>query len=237
MVWICSSKKQIPIGCVRQFRIRLEFAFFRNKWAPSKKVIGKLCLYVSHSYPFEIVSIGLHKFVNRDLINCKIFLFFADSTIWMDFETIADNWSQYVHRFRKFNKKMALPKDDTEIEETPNAEVPAPPVPWPYMSVSSLITSLALKTAAVGLIWSWGYLNLSPGWLVAPICLAVWKSENRRNNELKRLTAQASVMAKEKQIIINRMDELPSWVYFPDFDRAEWLNRVNINLYKIVEIS
>ena len=102
--------------------------------------------------------------------------------------------------------------------------------PWPYMNIGSLTISFLAKLAAAGVIWGWGYSNLSIAWLVAPIALAAWKSERRKDNELKVITAQASVMAKEKELIMSRLDELPSWVYFPDFDRAEWLNKV---LYKI----
>ncbi|XP_033205710.1 extended synaptotagmin-like protein 2 isoform X2 [Bombus vancouverensis nearcticus] len=104
------------------------------------------------------------------------------------------------------------------------------PNPWPYMNVGSLTISFFTKLATVGFIWSWGYLNLNIAWLIAPIALVAWKTERRKDNELKAITAQASVMAKEKELIMSRLDELPSWVYFPDFDRAEWLNKV---LYKI----
>ncbi|XP_076750730.1 extended synaptotagmin-like protein 2 isoform X2 [Xylocopa sonorina] len=102
--------------------------------------------------------------------------------------------------------------------------------PWPYMNIGSLTISFLTKLATAGAIWGWGYLNLSIGWLIAPIALAAWRMERRKDNELKTITAQASVMAKEKEVIANRLDELPSWVYFPDFDRAEWLNKV---LYKV----
>ncbi|XP_076667035.1 extended synaptotagmin-like protein 2 isoform X2 [Andrena cerasifolii] len=101
---------------------------------------------------------------------------------------------------------------------------------WPYMNIGSLTISFLAKLAAASVIWGWGYSNLSIAWLIAPIALAAWKSERRKDNELKAITAQASVMAKEKELIMSRLDELPSWVYFPDFDRAEWLNKV---LYKV----
>ncbi|KAG8034618.1 hypothetical protein G9C98_007694 [Cotesia typhae] len=103
-------------------------------------------------------------------------------------------------------------------------------ISWPYMTIKSFSTSLILKVAAVGAIWGWGYMNWSIGWLLPPVILSVWKVENSRSSELKRLTAQAAVMAKEKDIITSRLDELPSWVYFPDFDRVEWLNKI---LYKV----
>lgn len=106
----------------------------------------------------------------------------------------------------------------------------AKPNPWPYMNIGSLSISFLTKLAAAGIIWGWGYLNLSIAWLIAPLALAAWKSERRKDNELKTITAQASVMAKEKELIMSRIDELPSWVYFPDFDRAEWLNKVRETL-------
>ncbi|XP_015602160.1 extended synaptotagmin-2 isoform X2 [Cephus cinctus] len=95
--------------------------------------------------------------------------------------------------------------------------------------VLSLAKSFATKLATVGIIWGWGYMNWSIAWLIGPVILSVWKMEKKRDNELRRITAQAMAMSQEKQIIMNRLDELPSWVYFPDFDRAEWLNRI---LYK-----
>ncbi|KAL0121272.1 hypothetical protein PUN28_008736 [Cardiocondyla obscurior] len=117
---------------------------------------------------------------------------------------------------------------DGESED--NVSKDSKPVNWPYMNVSSLTISFLTKMTAAGIIWGWGYLNFSIAWLIAPIVFSVWKAERKRDNELKTITAQASVLAKEKELIVSRMNELPSWVYFPDFDRAEWLNRI---LYKV----
>lgn len=104
------------------------------------------------------------------------------------------------------------------------------PITWPYMNISSLTISFLTKLAAAGIIWGWGYFNYSIAWLIAPIALSVWKTECKKDNELRILTTQASALAKEKIMIMGRIDELPSWVYFPDFDRAEWLNRI---LFKV----
>ncbi|XP_043251103.1 extended synaptotagmin-3 isoform X1 [Colletes gigas] len=116
------------------------------------------------------------------------------------------------------------------MEDTRKDNKVCKPNPWPYLNIGSLAVSFFTKLATVGVIWGCGYLHLSVAWLIVPIALAVWKSERRKDNELKAITAQATVMAKEKELIISRLDELPSWVYFPDFDRAEWLNKV---LYKV----
>jgi len=109
------------------------------------------------------------------------------------------------------------------------------PIAWPYMNVSSLTISFLTKLAAAGIIWGWGYYNYSIAWLIAPIAFSVWKAERKKDNELRTITAQASVLAKEKELIVSRMNELPSWVYFPDFDRAEWLNRVWLTIFLILD--
>ena len=30
---------------------------------------------------------------------------------------------------------------------------------------------------------------------------------------------------KSIKVILSRVQDLPSWVFFPDFERTEWLNR------------
>ncbi|XP_070155896.1 extended synaptotagmin-2 isoform X2 [Polyergus mexicanus] len=117
-------------------------------------------------------------------------------------------------------------------EETGNnaSNKDSKPIIWPYMNVGSLTVSFLTKLAAAGLIWGLGYFNYSITWLIAPIAFSVWRTEYKKDNELRMLTTQASALAKEKVLIMGRIDELPSWVYFPDFDRAEWLNRI---LYKV----
>ena len=99
---------------------------------------------------------------------------------------------------------------------------------WPYMTFGSLGKSLFMKVATVGIIWGVGYFNWNFAWLIPPIAFVVLKGERKKDGELKRLTAQATALSKEKIIIENRIDELPTWVYFPDYDRAEWLNGVRI---------
>ncbi|XP_011502857.1 PREDICTED: extended synaptotagmin-1 isoform X2 [Ceratosolen solmsi marchali] len=101
---------------------------------------------------------------------------------------------------------------------------------WPHMTFYSLSKSFFIKLATVGIIWGVGFLNWNFAWLVPPIAFVVLKSERKRDGDLKRLTAQATALSKEKIIIESRIDELPTWVYFPDYDRAEWLNGI---LYKL----
>lgn len=101
---------------------------------------------------------------------------------------------------------------------------------WPYMNIGSLSIGFLTRLLSAGVIWGWGYMNWSIGWLIVPIALVTWRTETQKDAHLRAITAQASVMTEEKQMITNRIDELPSWVYFPDYDRAEWLNKVSNTL-------
>ncbi|XP_058803408.1 extended synaptotagmin-2 isoform X2 [Phymastichus coffea] len=114
-------------------------------------------------------------------------------------------------------KDLNLEKEDNQIKS------------WPYMTFGTLIKSLFTKAITVGIIWGVGYMNWNFAWLIPPIAFIVLRGERKKDAQMKRLTAQATALAKDKIIIENRIDELPVWVYFPDYDRAEWLNGV---LYK-----
>ncbi|XP_016838041.1 extended synaptotagmin-1 isoform X2 [Nasonia vitripennis] len=124
---------------------------------------------------------------------------------------------------------MALASGITENDPNGVEEIEAPKT-WPYMTFASLGKSLFMKLATVGVIWGVGYMNWNFAWLIPPIAFVVLKSEQKKDGNLKRLTAQATALSKEKIIIENRIDDLPTWVYFPDYDRAEWLNGI---LYKV----
>lgn len=112
-----------------------------------------------------------------------------------------------------------------KIEDDKN-KIVAQKSSWPHFTILSLSTSFIGKFAAVGVIWGLGYMNWSLAWLIAPVLLSVWRSETKKDNQLRLSAAQAISLMNEKQMIETRMNELPSWVYFPDFDRAEWLNKV-----------
>lgn len=70
-------------------------------------------------------------------------------------------------------------------------------------------------------------MNWNFAWLILPIAYLVLVSEKKKTGYLRRLTAQATALSKDRIIVESRIDELPSWVFFPDYSRVEWLNEVN----------
>lgn len=105
----------------------------------------------------------------------------------------------------------------------------APAKPSRTQTQGVQLLSLGLKSAKVAamllVVWLIGYVGLSVTWvLIALVCYVVG-NEYSRNRETKRAYAKQAVIDEQKAILA-RVDELPSWVYFPDVERAEWLNKM-----------
>ncbi|XP_055676683.1 extended synaptotagmin-2 isoform X2 [Lutzomyia longipalpis] len=90
----------------------------------------------------------------------------------------------------------------------------------------SLIYTVAKRVAVVGVIYFVGYMGWSVAWLIAPVIFSVARTQMRKKTELRRNIAKASAIATEREMILARIDELPAWVYFPDIERCEWVNRI-----------
>ena len=84
--------------------------------------------------------------------------------------------------------------------------------------VIKVIKKFLLKSVGWVTIYLVGYYNFSMAWLVTPLVLTVlrsqWKSE--RNNKL--MAAREAALTDEKTMIESRIrvEDLPSWVFFPD---------------------
>lgn len=94
-------------------------------------------------------------------------------------------------------------------------------------SIFTLVYSLVKKVTVVGAVYFVGYMGWSVAWLITPVILAVTREYWRHTSDLRRSIAKATATANEKDVILARINDLPAWVYFPDVERCEWINRVN----------
>lgn len=90
----------------------------------------------------------------------------------------------------------------------------------------SIIYSAAKKVAVVGVVYFIGYMNWSVAWLLCPLLLSVIRDQYRSKHDIRRAVAKASATASDKEVILARLNDLPAWVFFPDVERCEWLNRI-----------
>uniref|UniRef100_A0A1B6M122 Extended synaptotagmin-like protein 2a n=1 Tax=Graphocephala atropunctata TaxID=36148 RepID=A0A1B6M122_9HEMI len=98
-------------------------------------------------------------------------------------------------------------------------------------SVFDILKHASKQIAAVSVIYLIGYFNISPAWLIGPLVLSVMRDQWKKEKELKRNMAKASALSNEKDVILARIDDLPAWVFFPDVERCEWLNRILVQVW------
>ncbi|XP_049535386.1 extended synaptotagmin-2 isoform X2 [Anopheles darlingi] len=104
-------------------------------------------------------------------------------------------------------------------------------------SIMSLLYSFAKKVVTVGIIYFVGYMGWSVAWLITPVILSVARESWRKKSDTRRTVAKASALANDKDVILARLHDLPAWVFFPDVERCEWLNKIlkqvwpNANFY------
>lgn len=82
------------------------------------------------------------------------------------------------------------------------------------------ITKSFVGTACFwAIVYSIGYYKFSVAWIVVPLSV----------NLLFKIATRSSEAEEEEELEhkpINSVADLPRWVYFPDSDRAEWLNKL-----------
>ncbi|VUZ51030.1 unnamed protein product [Hymenolepis diminuta] len=92
--------------------------------------------------------------------------------------------------------------------------------------LSTIRTYVKIITAWVA-IWGLGYYKFSPSWVALAAIGYMGYARAYEKRKFVGLIMKA-ISEDEKQSIIKNIGshQLPTWVYFPDVERAEWLNKV-----------
>ncbi|KAJ8965165.1 hypothetical protein NQ314_004308 [Rhamnusium bicolor] len=94
-----------------------------------------------------------------------------------------------------------------------------------------------LRVLISGIIYFIGYMNWSITWIIIPVILGIFNDERKKKHLKRRNMIRKAALGKEQDIILANIAELPAWVYFPDVERAEWINKIikqlwpNVNHY------
>ncbi|KAF5307728.1 hypothetical protein FQR65_LT06599 [Abscondita terminalis] len=105
------------------------------------------------------------------------------------------------------------------------------------IKIKSVVYSAIKRIGTAFLIYAVGYMNWSFGWFFGPIVLLVIRDQYRKSRDQKSKITKSIALANEEDVILARIEDLPAWVYFPDVERAEWLNKIfkqlwpNVNHY------
>lgn len=88
-------------------------------------------------------------------------------------------------------------------------------------------------TTVTFLAYIFGSLGFSFLWIIIP--MMGWIIRDRylqHQNELYDI--RSAIASDEKSVITSAIKELPSWVHFPDSERAEWINKILKQLWPFI---
>ncbi|XP_064472124.1 extended synaptotagmin-2-like [Ornithodoros turicata] len=90
-------------------------------------------------------------------------------------------------------------------------------------TVGSLVYNFMKGVVIAGSIYFMGWMNLSPAWLLMGVASYV---AQKNYIDQKKLRYSITNAEQEKQSILATIEDLPAWVFFPDTERAEWVNKI-----------
>ncbi|BFZ06345.1 hypothetical protein BsWGS_09385 [Bradybaena similaris] len=85
----------------------------------------------------------------------------------------------------------------------------------------------------VSLVWLVGYCKFSVSWLWLLLVVFVWKEKHTKAKRHK-ISISQEIARNEKDVILARVEDLPSWVNFPDVERAEWVNKILSHMWPYI---
>ncbi|CAF4212678.1 unnamed protein product [Rotaria sp. Silwood2] len=91
-----------------------------------------------------------------------------------------------------------------------------------------LIVMMKQYLEIVGLVffvWLLGYFHFSVSWILLAVFIYLFRKRQRSQSKLRHKMLN-QINNNEEKYIKASLDELPSWVFFPDVERAEWMNRI-----------
>jgi len=95
-------------------------------------------------------------------------------------------------------------------------------------AIFKVIRRFLFKSLAWAGIYLLGYYDFSIAWLFTPLLLTVLRDQWKKERDYKLAAARQAALTNEKTMIQSRIraEDLPSWVFFPDKERAEWINSI-----------
>ncbi|CAG0894100.1 unnamed protein product, partial [Darwinula stevensoni] len=85
-----------------------------------------------------------------------------------------------------------------------------------------------------GIIYCLGRFHFSPAWILASLGFGALLRYNKQQRHKRLDFSQMLATTDEKELIVTCLKELPSWVLFPDVERAEWLNTMIIRMWPFI---
>ncbi|KAL1430129.1 hypothetical protein MTO96_002388 [Rhipicephalus appendiculatus] len=131
-------------------------------------------------------------------------------------------------------QRPPTPPPAAPCEERPASKPPAPVKQAREIlrtTLGSLVYKFAKGILIAGSLYLMGWLNLSPAWLLIGVGSYV---AQKNYIEQKRIRSGITSADQEKTSVLATIEDLPAWVFFPDTERAEWVNKILCQFWPFV---
>jgi len=130
-------------------------------------------------------------------------------------------------------------KEDTKVDGENKKDLETLAPREQSNTIVGFLKKLSWRGLAAMTTYLLGYFNFSVAWMITPLILSALREQYKKEKRQKLAAAREAALNNEQAMIESRMllDDLPSWVYFPDKERAEWVNNIikqlwpNVNMY------
>ncbi|XP_006011666.1 extended synaptotagmin-2-A isoform X2 [Latimeria chalumnae] len=127
------------------------------------------------------------------------------------------------------------PVDSSEKEAGSPAETPEEQPGMISVDIAGILLHFAKTFVVIFPVYVLGYIGLSFSWVLIGLVIFFWWKRNK-GRKSSRLLRALSFLENEEKSVKEQIpsSELPPWVYFPDIERAEWLNKTVKHLWPFI---
>lgn len=113
--------------------------------------------------------------------------------------------------------------ETSQNDAKPAAELSAPKHKTDK-SVYTLLNAIVKQAIIINVIYFIGYFNWSVTWVLTPMLLVETHKYFRESNQTKRIITKESAATNEKDVILTRIKDLPSWVMLQWVEFNVWFD-------------
>lgn len=88
------------------------------------------------------------------------------------------------------------------------------------------ILSIVTQILVISSVYVLGRYDFSFGWIL-PMIFSTIRHHSNRDREVQMEVARTAARMDERDVLLRSLGgDVPSWVLFPDVERAEWMNKL-----------
>ena len=163
---------------------------------------------INHDSSFDLVLEALGKWWN----SCRIDFLIVQILNFVRFISVAERLLT-IRKMSDSKAEVTSPdKKSPEKDVIPASQMPQQKSTTVSKGLMGLVKIAAKHLPLVMGVYAMGYFNFSVAWLVGIVGITAATDQWRKERQVRMSTARASALYNDKEVIMARVSDLPSWV-------------------------